>query len=81
MQMKLQPKDGLRVVDAIDFNHFREAATADKSMPPELNCLYRLDVKEWNGLHRLQLLVDRMDDGRNPFLVQHLSDHGKPFPT
>lgn len=80
VKMKLQPKDGFQVVDAIAFNHFREAAFGDK-VPQELNCLYRLSVNVCNGRQRLQLLIDRMEDGRKPFVVRPLSKRGKPLPS
>jgi single-stranded-DNA-specific exonuclease len=52
------PKTG-RSFDAIAFNHIEEPATFT---PPEgvVQLVYRLDVNEYQGERRLQLLVDHV---------------------
>jgi single-stranded-DNA-specific exonuclease len=58
------PRSG-RSFDAIAFNHIEEASTF--TLPEgSLQLVYRLDVNEFQGERRLQLLVDHVLPGPNP---------------
>jgi single-stranded-DNA-specific exonuclease len=53
------PRTG-RTFDAICFNHLEEPARGEPQLPPEARLVYRLDVNEYQGERRLQLLVDHV---------------------
>jgi len=58
MWLELPRSDG-RTFDAIAFNHIEDAATF--ALPQgEVRLVYRLDVNEYQGERRLQLLVDHI---------------------
>ena len=53
------PRTG-RTFDAICFNHLEEPARGEPQLPPQARLVYRLDVNEYQGERRLQLLVDHV---------------------
>jgi single-stranded-DNA-specific exonuclease len=57
--MWVEPESSGRRFDAVVFNHFEEGATG---VLPEgqVRLVYRLDVNEYQGERRLQLLVDHL---------------------
>lgn len=62
LKMWVEVSPGGRTFDAIAFNHFDAAAPA---APPQgrVQLVYRLDVNEYQGERRLQLLVDHVLPG------------------
>ena len=58
------PRSG-RSFDAIAFNHIEEPGSF---VPPEgsVQLVYRLDINEYQGEHRLQLLVDHVLPASDP---------------
>jgi single-stranded-DNA-specific exonuclease len=59
VKMWVEPESSGRRFDAVVFNHFEEGATG---VLPEgqVRLVYRLDVNEYQGERRLQLLVDHL---------------------
>lgn len=59
VKMWVEPESSGRSFDAVVFNHFEEGATG---VLPEgqVRLVYRLDVNEYQGERRLQLLVDHL---------------------
>jgi len=53
------PRSG-RTFDAIAFNHLETQPGAPPPAPGESHLVYRLDVNEYQGERRLQLLVDHV---------------------
>jgi single-stranded-DNA-specific exonuclease len=62
LKMWVEIAPGGRTFDAIAFNHFNSASPA---VPPEgrVQLVYRLDINEYQGERRLQLLVDHVLPG------------------
>jgi single-stranded-DNA-specific exonuclease len=59
VKMWVEPTGSGRSFDAVVFNHFEEGATG--ALPEGLvQLVYRLDVNEYQGERRLQLLVDHL---------------------
>jgi single-stranded-DNA-specific exonuclease len=59
VRMWVEPQSSGRSFDAVVFNHFAEGAGA--TLPEGLaQLIYRLDVNEYQGERRLQLLVDHL---------------------
>ena len=59
VKMWVEPAGSGRSFDAVIFNHFEEGATG--ALPEGLvRLVYRLDVNEYQGERRLQLLVDHL---------------------
>jgi single-stranded-DNA-specific exonuclease len=58
LKMWVEPRGSGRAFDAIAFNHF--AAGASEPPPAVAQLVYRLDVNEYQGERRLQLLVDHL---------------------
>ena len=56
------PRSG-RSFDAIAFNHLEEGAAASRRPSAPAHLVYRLDVNEYQGERRLQLLVDHLAAG------------------
>lgn len=61
----VEPEGAGRRFDAIAFNLLQGrpgllAANGEASLPERVHLVYRLDVNEWNGERRLQLLVDHL---------------------
>ncbi len=59
VKMWVEPQSSGRSFDAVVFNHFEQGATG--ALPEGLvRLVYRLDVNEYQGERRLQLLVDHL---------------------
>jgi single-stranded-DNA-specific exonuclease len=61
LKMWVEPKGSGRQFDAIAFNYFDDMR-AGQSVPDELQLVYRLDINEYAGEQRLQLLVEHVID-------------------
>ena len=59
VKMWVEPEGSGRSFDAVVFNHFEEGATGVLPEGP-VRMVYRLDVNEYQGERRLQLLVDHL---------------------
>jgi single-stranded-DNA-specific exonuclease len=59
VKMWVEPEGSGRSFDAVVFNHFEEGATGVLPEGP-VRLVYRLDVNEYQGERRLQLLVDHL---------------------
>jgi single-stranded-DNA-specific exonuclease len=65
LKMWVEPEGTGRRFDAIAFNLLQgrpslRAADGALTLPERVHLVYRLDVNEWNGERRLQLLVDHL---------------------
>ncbi|HXZ60673.1 MAG TPA: single-stranded-DNA-specific exonuclease RecJ [Steroidobacteraceae bacterium] len=59
LKMWVEPESSSRSFDAVVFNHFEEGAPG--ALPEGLvQLVYRLDVNEYQGERRLQLLIDHL---------------------
>ncbi len=56
LKMRLRKTDGEQIIDAIAFNH------TDENLPAggKLHAAYRMDVNEYNGNKKLQLIVEHI---------------------
>jgi single-stranded-DNA-specific exonuclease len=59
VKMWVEPESSGRSFDAVIFNHF-EAGAAQILPEGLVQLVYRLDVNEYQGERRLQLLVDHL---------------------
>ncbi len=58
LKIELQRDDDAQVIDAIAFNHTDTDLPADCDL---IRAVYRLDVNEFRGVHKLQLIVEYIE--------------------
>jgi single-stranded-DNA-specific exonuclease len=68
LKMWLEVPGSGRTFDAIAFNHLEEGAAHFEPPAGEHRLVYRLDVNEYQGERRLQLLVDHLLPAAAPLL-------------